>query len=60
MADILTKIEAYKAFYPAETYHQDFMLKNPQQPYIVRWDAPKVAAFKKLFPGLYRTGFKTG
>ncbi len=57
---IVTKIEAYKAFYPAETYHQDYMLKNPQQPYIVRWDAPKVAAFKKLFPGLYRAGFKTG
>lgn len=57
---IVTKIEAYKTFYPAETYHQDFMLKNPQQAYIVRWDAPKVAAMKKMFPGFYRAAFKTG
>lgn len=57
---IVTKIEGYKAFYPAETYHQDFMLKNPQQAYIVRWDAPKVAALKKMFPGFYRGDFKAG
>ncbi len=57
---IVTKIEPYKAFYPAESYHQDFMLKNPQQPYIVHWDAPKVAALKSLFPGLYRASFKAG
>jgi len=57
---IVTKIEAYKTFYPAETYHQDFMLKNPQQAYIVRWDAPKVEAMKKMFPGFYRASFKTG
>ncbi len=48
---IVTKIEAYKAFYPAETYHQDFMLKNPKQGYIVRWDAPKVARAQEDVPG---------
>jgi peptide-methionine (S)-S-oxide reductase len=57
---IVTKVETYKAFYPAEAYHQDYMLNNPEQPYIVRWDAPKVAALKKLYPALYRTTFKTG
>ncbi len=57
---IVTRIEANKGFYPAETYHQDFMQKNPNQGYIVRWDAPKVAALKKLFPGLYRAAFRTG
>jgi peptide-methionine (S)-S-oxide reductase len=57
---IVTRIEPYKVFYPAETYHQDFMQKNPNQGYIVRWDAPKVAALKKMFPGLYRPAFKTG
>ena len=46
---IVTKIEAYKAFYPAETYHQDFMKKNPNQGYIVYWDVPKVLAMQKLF-----------
>lgn len=59
-APIVTKIEAYKAFYPAEQYHQDFMQKNPNQGYIVRWDKPKVAALKKMFPGLYSPAFKTG
>jgi len=57
---IVTKVEAYKAFYQAEDYHQDFMKKNPQQGYIVRWDAPKVAALKRLFPSQYSATFKTG
>ena len=51
---IVTKVEAYKAFYPAETYHQDFMQKNPRQGYIVRWDKPKVANLKRHFPKQYR------
>ena len=57
---IVTKVEAYKAFYPAESYHQDFMDKNPDQGYIVRWDKPKVAALKVLYPKVYRAAFKTG
>jgi peptide-methionine (S)-S-oxide reductase len=54
---IVTAIEPYKAFYPAEGYHQDFMLKNPKHGYILRWDAPKVAALKTMFPTLYRASF---
>jgi peptide-methionine (S)-S-oxide reductase len=50
---IVTKIEAY-SFFPAETYHQDFMVKNPNHGYIVTWDKPKVANLKKLFPNRYR------
>ena len=57
---IVTKIEAYKGFYPAEAYHQDFMLKNPKQGYIVRWDKPKVEALKTLFPKEYRAEFRKG
>lgn len=52
---LVTKVEAYKAFYPAENYHQDFMIANPRNPYILRWDAPKVANLKSAFPGLYRS-----
>lgn len=54
---IATKVEPYKAFYAAESYHQDFMLKNPKHGYILRWDAPKVAAFKAMYPGFYRASF---
>jgi len=52
---IIVPIERYKAFYPAEAYHQNFMRLNPSNPYIVRWDAPKLAALKRLFPGLVRS-----
>ena len=51
---IVTKIEPLKAFYPAEGYHQDFLIKNPNHPYIVRNDLPKVAALKRVYPELYR------
>ena len=54
---IVTRIEAFKAFYPAEGYHQDFMANNPKHGYIVRWDAPKVAALKTRFPAFYRASF---
>lgn len=57
---IVTRIEAAQTFYPAETYHQDFAQKNPNHPYIQRWDAPKVAAFKRMFPALYRASFQKG
>ncbi len=48
---IVTKIEN-GAFYPAEAYHQNFFDRNPNHPYIVAWDKPKVAAFRAGFPSL--------
>lgn len=50
---IVTRIESGR-FFPAETFHQDFMRKNPNHPYIRAHDAPKVAALKAGYPGLYR------
>lgn len=50
-APIVTRIEG-GAFYPAEAYHQDFFRRNPNHPYIVRWDKPKVAAFRAAYPRL--------
>lgn len=46
---IVTKIET-GGFYPAEAYHQNFFDRNPTHPYIVAWDKPKLAAFRKAFP----------
>ncbi|GAA4642410.1 peptide-methionine (S)-S-oxide reductase MsrA [Pontixanthobacter gangjinensis] len=54
---IVTKVESYRKFYKAEDYHQDFALKNPRHGYIVRWDKPKVAALKRLYPQHYRANF---
>lgn len=50
---IVTRVEAGR-FYPAESYHQDFMRKNPNHGYIVRFDRPKLAAYQAAFPALYR------
>jgi peptide-methionine (S)-S-oxide reductase len=48
---IVTRIES-GTFYPAEAYHQHFYDKNPDYPYIVEFDKPKVAAFDAAFPKL--------
>jgi peptide-methionine (S)-S-oxide reductase len=53
-APIVTSIEPGKTFYRAEDYHQDFLAKNPTDPYIVYNDLPKIENLKRLFPDLYR------
>jgi peptide-methionine (S)-S-oxide reductase len=54
---IVARIEAQRTFYPAETYHQDFMAKNPRHAYILRWDKPKVEALRTMFPRDYSEDF---
>ncbi|MXO65539.1 peptide-methionine (S)-S-oxide reductase MsrA [Altericroceibacterium endophyticum] len=54
---IVTRIEAPRTFYKAESSHQDFMRLNPNNPYIRRWDRPKVDALHRLYPDLYQTRF---
>lgn len=54
---VVTKVEKHRTFYPAESYHQDYMVKNPYSRYIMRWDQPKVAALKVMFPRDYRDEF---
>ena len=51
-AKIVTTIEPLRAFSVAESYHQDYLVKNPRQPYIVMHDQPKVRALSKLFPAM--------
>lgn len=51
---IATTVETLKGFYPAEGYHQDFMTRNPDHPYIVFNDLPKVDNLKRVFPDSYR------
>jgi peptide-methionine (S)-S-oxide reductase len=51
---IVTTIEPGHAFYPAESYHQDFLARNPTYPYIVINDLPKIEELKQAFPTLYR------
>jgi peptide-methionine (S)-S-oxide reductase len=51
---IVTKIEPDRAFYPAESYHQDFLTRNPTYPYIAINDLPKIEDLKRFFPDMYR------
>ncbi len=51
---IVTRIDPFKAFFPAEAYHQDYLTLHPDAPYIATFDLPKVAALKSLFPEDYR------
>jgi len=50
---VVTRVETFKGFYPAEAYHQNFLEQNPDYPYIVINDQPKIAELKRLFPGEY-------
>jgi peptide-methionine (S)-S-oxide reductase len=51
---IVTQVVPLQAFYPAESYHQNYAALHPNQPYIVFNDAPKVEHLKQQFPDLYR------
>jgi peptide-methionine (S)-S-oxide reductase len=53
-APIVTTLEPFEAFYPAEQYHQDFLTLNPSWPYIVIHDLPKIAALEEIFPDKFR------
>jgi peptide-methionine (S)-S-oxide reductase len=48
---IVTRLES-GGFFPAEASHQDFFRRNPMHPYIVRFDKPKLAAFRAAYPKL--------
>src|SRR5260221_11925474 len=50
---IVTQVVPLTTFYAAEAYHQDYLARNPHQPYIVINDLPKLAALKRDLPALY-------
>jgi peptide-methionine (S)-S-oxide reductase len=51
---IATVVVPLNGFYVAEGYHQDYLKHNPNNPYIVINDLPKIASLKKEFPEMYR------
>ena len=50
---IMTQLVPFKAFYRAEDYHQNYAALHPDNPYIARFDLPKVKDLQQQFPGLY-------
>ena len=53
---IVTTVVPLEAFYPAEAYHQNFLVRNPTYPYIVYNDLPKVKHLEPEFPTMVRAG----
>lgn len=53
---IVTQVVPLVRFFEAEAYHQNYLVRNPRQPYIVQHDLPKLEELKKRFPELYSAG----
>jgi peptide-methionine (S)-S-oxide reductase len=51
---IVTQLTSLEGFYRAEEYHQHYFDHNPNQPYIVFNDAPKVKHLQQQFPDLLK------
>jgi peptide-methionine (S)-S-oxide reductase len=49
-APIATRIDPAGPFYRAEAYHQDYLVRHPDAPYIAFNDLPKVRSLQTLFP----------
>jgi peptide-methionine (S)-S-oxide reductase len=52
---IVVRLDPAQPFYQAETYHQDFLVRNPDYPYIIINDLPKVRALQMAFSESYRS-----
>ena len=51
---IATQVVPLVEFFEAESYHQDYLKRHPNDPYIVEHDLPKLAALKAQFPDMYK------
>ncbi len=51
---IVTQLAKLDKFYTAESYHQNYSVNNPQNPYISAVSDPKVLKLKKMYPGCVR------
>ena len=51
---IVTQLAPFERFYPAEDYHQNYLARHPDQPYIVFNDLPKLKRLQEQFPALYK------
>lgn len=46
---VVTAIEPYTNFYPAEDYHKNYFRQNPNKPYCQLVIKPKIEKFEKIF-----------
>lgn len=50
---LVTRVESNGHFYPAESYHQNFLTEHPDSLYIMINDQPKIKQLEHLFPARY-------
>ncbi len=55
-APLVTELNALTDLYPAETYHDDYYVRNPNQGYCAAVIAPKVAKFRKQYLSRLKAG----
>ena len=53
-APIATAMATLRTFRIAEDFHQDFVVRNPRDGYVVINDLPKLAELRRRFPDLYQ------
>ncbi|MDX2212762.1 MAG: peptide-methionine (S)-S-oxide reductase MsrA [Oculatellaceae cyanobacterium bins.114] len=51
---IVTQLTPLEGFYAAESYHQDFIARNPHNLYVVLHDLPQIDQLREQFPDLYQ------
>jgi len=56
---IQTTLDPLNAFYPAEEYHQDYVKKNPNHPYVRAWSIPKIEKTRQAFPEMLQSSAAT-
>ncbi|MHA4807314.1 peptide-methionine (S)-S-oxide reductase MsrA [Flavitalea flava] len=53
-APIVSEILPFTRFYPAEEYHQEYIGRHPENPYVAHVSIPEFLSFKKSFPGNFK------
>jgi peptide-methionine (S)-S-oxide reductase len=51
---IVTRVDPLTGFFPAESYHQDYLVHHPHDLYIVYNDLPKLDLLRRALPEMYR------
>jgi peptide-methionine (S)-S-oxide reductase len=52
---IVTEVKPYSKFYPAEEYHQEYILHHPENPYVQHVSIPDFERFRKEFKGNFKS-----
>ena len=52
---IATEVKPFDKFYPAEEYHQEYIIHHPENPYVENVSIPDYERFRKEFKGNFKS-----